>query len=309
MRDLDQQLADYFDATVERITAEDVLIGARSRAWETDQRAIRAVSRRPAWAIAVAFVATIVVVSGSLGVGLLLRASSTPVGAGGTALAETASGTTSPWIFIGGALAALAAIAVAATARVMTAAGRNGGTSMTVTTERPAADDRIHKLTNRNRTLTIAVIVLAILAIGLGAWAVYEATAESSELAAPDEVMSMTDDWLAALEQFDSSVVDLYVGAGYHLYGTEEYRGEEIARHLGGAEGQTEVRDHEWTSEPTVMVAGEDRWVVVRPMEIGQSGMFAESTLSFEIIQMDDGSYKIVHSVWMIDHDDVLYVE
>lgn len=28
----------------------------------------------------------------------------------------------------------------------------------------------------------------------------------------------------------------------------------------------------------------------------------AESVLSFEIIQMDDGSYKIVHSVWMIDH-------
>jgi hypothetical protein len=297
MRDLDQQLADYFDATVERITAEDVLIGARSRAWETDERPIRTASRRPAWAIAVAFVATIVVVSGSLGVGLFLRASSTPVGAGGTALAETASGTTSPWIFIGGALAALAAIAVAATARVMTAEGRNGGTSMTVTTERPAADDRIHKLTNRNRTLTIAVIVLAILAIGLGAWAVYEATA--SESAGPAEVTDLTDEWFAANEAADGSVTAMYSTNGYHQYGIQQFRGDEIAAHLSAAPNN----EFEWIGEAVVLVdSGDGRWVTARPMRITSGFGVFESIISFEVIRAADGELLLAQTEWLYDH-------
>lgn len=179
---------------------------------------------------------------------------------------------------------------------------------MTATVDRPPVDDRVHRLEKRNRTLTIAVIVLLVLAVGLGAWAVYQATTGSDELSAPDEVMAMTDDWVEALRRHDGSVVDLYVGSGYHLYGDQMYRGEAMAEHLGGAEGQEEVGTHEWTADPTVMVAGEDRWVVARPMYITGGGA-NESILSYEIIRMDDGSYKIVHSTWMIDHASVLYVE
>lgn len=301
MRDAHEQLADYFDATVERITAEDVLIGARTPARDAEAQPTAEPRYRPAWAMAVAFTATIVVVSGSLGLGLLLRARSTPIGAGGTPQLGVTPDASTPWIFIGGAVAALALIAIAAAARVVATAGSKGGTTMTATTERPPVDDTVHHLTSRNRTLTIAVIILAILAIGLGAWAVYQATTGSDELTTPDEVMSMTDEWEAALSRYDGSVVDLYVEAGYHLYGTAKYEGEEIAGHLGGAEGQAQTGSNEWTAEPTVMVAGEDRWVIVRPMLITNSAS-AESVLSFEIIQMDDGSYKIAHSVWMIDH-------
>ncbi|MGI9608812.1 MAG: hypothetical protein ACR2NL_00815 [Acidimicrobiia bacterium] len=306
MRDAHEQLADYFDATVERIDAEDVLVRTRMRERDAAVAQTREHRYRPAWAMAVAFITTIVVVSGSLGLGLLLRARSTPIGAGGTPQLGVNQAASPSWVFIGGAAAALALVAIVAAARAMATAGRNGGTAMTATTERPSVDDRTHHLASRNRALTIAVVILAILAIGLGAWAVYQATSGPDELSAPNEVMSMTDDWLESIRQSNGSVTDLYVQGGYHLYGSDKFEGEQIARHLGGAEGQTETGTHEWTAEPTVMVAGEDRWVVVRPMVITNNSS-SESVLSFEIIQMNDGSYKIVHSVWMVDHDKVLY--
>ncbi|RLE13578.1 MAG: hypothetical protein DRJ28_07115, partial [Actinobacteria bacterium] len=62
MRDLTDQLADYFDATVERITAEDVLAGRQVRPPAQHlHQPIRKRMLRPAWALSVAFVTTIVV--------------------------------------------------------------------------------------------------------------------------------------------------------------------------------------------------------------------------------------------------------
>ena len=172
---------------------------------------------------------------------------------------------------------------------------------MTTTIDKPAADDRVHRLENRNRTLTIAVIVLAVLAIGLGAWAIYQATT-AEDLGTPEDVAAITDDWVAAIRQHDGSVVDLYAPDGYHQYGTETFRGEDIAVHLGGDEGSVEVGTHEWTSDPLVVVDSGDRWVVVRSMHISGAGVDAESTLSYEIVRMDDGSLKIAQSAWLLDH-------
>jgi hypothetical protein len=312
MRDVNDQLADYFDATVERITAEDVLAGVRVRAIRPQEGApqrpdVRPAPRRPAWlrpawATGVAFVTTLVVISGSLGVGLLMRSQATPVGAGGTALDGGGADTTLGWTFMIGTAVALAVLAIAllARGRVVTA-GRNGGRTMTTTIDKPAADDRVHRLENRSRTLTIAVIVLAILAIGLGAWAVYQATT-AEDLGVPEDVAAITDDWFAALARHDGSVVDLYTPNGYHEYGAEIYRGEAMAVHLGGQEGSITTGTHEWTSNPVVLVDTGDRWVVVRAMHIAVGGSNSESTLSYEIVRMDDGSLKIAQSSWLIDH-------
>lgn len=312
MRDVHEQLADYFDAAVERITAEDVFAGVQTRARVPAVPEASTASLRPrlspAWAIGVTFVTTLVVISGSLGLGLLLRATSGPPGLGGTAQVPAGTDTTGSLVFFGGALAALVAIGIAAAVRRGVAARRNGGATMTATTERPLVDDRVHRLEHRNRTLTITVIVLAVLAIGLGAWAVYQAATATEELSAPDGVMSMTDDWVAALGQHDGSVLDLYVESGYHLYGDQMYSGVDMAVHLGGAQGQKPYGTHEWTGDPTVMVAGEGRWVVVRPMYIA-AGSAVESTVSFEIVETVEGSYRIVHTSWMVDHGANTYAE
>jgi hypothetical protein len=302
MRDVNGQLADYFDATVERITAEDVLAGARVRAVVPQRTAPPRRTPHPAWALATAFVTTLVVVSGSLGIGLLLRSRATPVGAGGTALGGSGGDAALGWTFgIATAVAlAVLAIALVSRGRVVTA-GRNGGRTMTTTIDKPAADDRIHRLESRNRILTAAVVVLVVLAIGLGAWAVYQATT-TDDLGSPGDVAAITDDWQAANNRHDGSVVDLYAPNGYHEYGTEIYRGEDIAVHLGTQEGTLQTGTHEWTSDPVVLVDQGDRWVVVRAMHISVGGTDAESTLSFEIVRMDDGSLKIAQSSWLEDN-------
>jgi hypothetical protein len=302
MRDVNDQLVDYFDATVERITPEDVLAGVRVRAVVPERTAPRRRAPHPAWALGTAFVTTLVVISGSLGIGLFLRSRATPIGAGGTALDHSAADTALGWTFAIATAVALAMLAIALLARGwIVAAGRNGGTTMTTTIDTPAVDDRVHRLENRNRILTIAVIVLVVLAVGLGAWAVYQATT-AEDLGVPEDVAAITDDWQAANNRHDGSVVDLYTPNGYHEYGAEIYRGEDIAVHLGTQEGTVQTGTHEWTSDPVVLVDQGDRWVVVRAMHISVGGTDAESTLSFEIVRRDDGSLKIAQSSWLIAH-------
>lgn len=79
MRDVGTQLADYFDATVERITEADVA-ASRSIREQPQHPPVRGRQLRPAWALAVTFVTTLAVIGGSLGFGLMLRRQGTDIG-------------------------------------------------------------------------------------------------------------------------------------------------------------------------------------------------------------------------------------
>ncbi len=110
----------------------------------------------------------------------------------------------------------------------------------------------------------------------------------------PGDVMSLIDEWWAANERHDGSVVDLYTPSGYHLYGDEKIPREDLAAHL------TTAGSPEWITEPYLIVADQSRgrYVVTRGM---QSGTWA-SAVTFEIVTAADGELKLAQSAWTYAH-------
>ena len=168
---------------------------------------------------------------------------------------------------------------------------------MTATMARPDTGDRVDQLTRTNRGLTIAVVVLAVLALGLGAWAIWQTTAGDDAAAAPDGVSAVPDAWFAALEQGDNSVLDLYATGGFHQSGTERYFGDDIVGTLSGA-GWTS----EWITDPYVITnEGAGTNLVVRGIRNTQlaSGTAWASALVYEIETTDNGEFEIASSTFI----------
>ena len=168
---------------------------------------------------------------------------------------------------------------------------------MTATQERPDTAEQTDQLQKTNRGLLVALIVTALIALGLGAWGVWQATTTEEAVAAPDGVVGMTDTWFAALEQGDESVLDLYVTGGFHQYATERYFGEDIVRHLSAP-----MWTHEWITDPYVITnEGDGTYVVVRGMRNTEpaSGSSEASAIVFEIETGDGGDLEIASSQWI----------
>ena len=110
----------------------------------------------------------------------------------------------------------------------------------------------------------------------------------------PAEVLALLDEWWAANERKDGSVVDLYTGSGYHLYGQAKYSGAELAAHLQLA------MSPEWITEPYLIVADESRgrYVVTRGM---RSGPFP-SAVTFEVVTTPQGELKLAQTAWTLVH-------
>ncbi|MBT8207035.1 MAG: hypothetical protein KJO18_02080, partial [Acidimicrobiia bacterium] len=319
MRDATEQLNDYFEATVERITVEDIVASRQVVYVPARAPAIR--PHRPVWAVAVTFITTMVVLGGSLGVGLMLRRESTDVGGGTTLPATVPAGGEAPWIpWIGaGLLLVTVAGLVVARGRIEKLA-LNGGTAMTTTLQRPTpTDDRVDKLLKTNRTLTLTAIVLAVLAIGFGAWAFYQASGDDTAAAdvtapvtsapivttappiatvpmIPTAVAAVIDDWWAALNLRDGSVLDLYELGGYTQFGTERFFDDDIASHLAG----NASFDHEWLGEAVLIVDdGNGRYVVARGLRNFDANSSFTSAMIFEINTQSDGQLLLGHTAWV----------
>ncbi|MCL1586774.1 MAG: hypothetical protein M3092_00015 [Actinomycetia bacterium] len=299
MRDVTGQLADYFDATVERITPEDVCAGSEGRYPNPRFDPTPRHRLRPAWVVAVAFMTTIVVFGGSLGVMMMFRARLIPAGSGFAPIAASpGAGSDTGWLWVvavGLVIALLAAMAGLIVKGRRTGRGANGGSAMTMTTDKPQVDKSVQKLHTTNRVLIVAVVVLALLAIGLGGWAIYQATVDDQVAAVPEDVAALLDTWETANNQNDGSVLDLYAIGGYHLAGTNRYTGEELA-----AELSVPGWDHEWTSEPFLIVDNDDgRYVVVRGLEISNDVVVANSAFVYEIGTDSDGQLEILQTNWI----------
>ncbi|MFW2380826.1 MAG: hypothetical protein ACN4GZ_03635 [Acidimicrobiales bacterium] len=111
--------------------------------------------------------------------------------------------------------------------------------------------------------------------------------------AVPAEVVAVLDEWWAANERADGSVVDLYTPTGYHLFGDRKIPQDQLAAHLGGGS------DHEWISEPYLVAAQpEGRYVVTRGVRNGASA----SALTFEILTAPSGELEIAQTTWLYVH-------
>lgn len=120
---------------------------------------------------------------------------------------------------------------------------------------------------------------------------------EADTVAAPEELAALIDDWYAANDRQDGSVLDLYVPEGYHLYGSTRVEYDEIPGHLSGGD-----IEHEWITEPMLIAEDKDgRYVVVRGMRISSPIWSNASALLFEVVTTADDELRLVQTAWFYD--------
>jgi hypothetical protein len=148
--------------------------------------------------------------------------------------------------------------------------------------------------------LVLAVMMMAGTVIGCSDDpSTSEAETEVVPTDVPAEIVSLIDEWSAANERGDGSVMDLYVPEGYHLYGDQRYDYDEVSQHLSG--GGVE---HEWLTDPLVVAADEDgRFVVVRGMRNSSPMWSNASALLFEIVTTPEDELRIVQTAWFYDSE------
>lgn len=111
MPDVTEPLTAYFDATVERVTAEDVVAGSAVRVQDGWIDPTRSHRLRPAWITTAGFVATIVFIGGAVGIAWLLRDDSTEVGVAPSPVGDAGAGPSTQWgLLIGIGLVLLLAV-------------------------------------------------------------------------------------------------------------------------------------------------------------------------------------------------------
>ena len=150
------------------------------------------------------------------------------------------------------------------------------------------------------RAIGIGTLLLAVLTGCASSDAALEGEHDPTQI--PDEVSQLIDDWWAALERGDDSVLDLYLPSGYHLYGDVRFKRETIVGHLTGQPDYSS----EWTTPPYVMAdEGDGTFVVVRGIRNTQTSTNTSwaSALTFEIETVDDGSLKIAHTAFIYRRD------
>ena len=149
------------------------------------------------------------------------------------------------------------------------------------------------------RTIGVGALLLAMLTGCGSSDAALEGEHDPTQV--PDEVSQLIDDWWAALEQGDDSVVDLYLPSGYHLYGVSRIDRDRIVDHL-----TSESWTNEWTTRPFVMADDENGdYLVVRGIRntLAGAGISVASALAFEIETLGDGSLKIAHTAYISRRD------
>lgn len=151
------------------------------------------------------------------------------------------------------------------------------------------------------KKVSIGAVLLALLMTACGS-ADAALEGEHDPTAVPAEVTQLIDDWWAALERGDDSVLDLYLPSGYHLYGDMRFNRDAIVGHLTGSTGYSS----EWTTVPYVMAnEGDGTYVVVRGIRNTQTSTNASwaSAFTFEIEAVEDGSLKIAHTAFIYRRD------
>jgi ketosteroid isomerase-like protein len=161
MRDVTEQLAAYFDATVERVTADDVLAGSDVRSQNGRPAPARVPRLRPAWVVAAGFVATIVLVGGAVGIVRLMEGDSAGVGTSPSPVGDTGDGLSGPWALLiaAGVILVLAVVGLVWRNRIETVKEQ---TMQTI--EKPEVE-----VSPRPRSPAILILLAALLVVAAGA--------------------------------------------------------------------------------------------------------------------------------------------
>ncbi len=219
------QLREYFDAGVERVSAEDVI--ARSRVSESGLQPLRAKRNlKPAWAAVGAFAATLVGLGGLASVLKLTPRIAGEAGAGAAETLETGGGAIGVWLIA----AVVAAVAAGLTVWVVHGStkrteheevieSRQGKVRVMETIERTDTEDRTTEKTGQpTRWPIIVIVIMAIALVGLIAWMTL-AMRPNSPTAAPPEVQQLMEDYSAAFNAYDADAIEAVVTDGFEMHG------------------------------------------------------------------------------------------
>lgn len=120
---------------------------------------------------------------------------------------------------------------------------------------------------------------------------------EHDPTSVPADVTQLIDDWWAALERRDDSVLDLYLPEGHHLYGASRIERDRIVDHL-----TSDSWSSEWTTPPLVVTdEGDGDYVVVRGIRNSLTGadISVASAFVFEIETVPGGNLKIAQTAFI----------
>lgn len=261
MPQVEHQLREYFDAGVERVSADDVIVRAAVGKDVVEPR------RRPspAWVAVGAFALTLVVFGGAfIAIGLLEQAGVNVAGGGLTPVSGSV-GSLALWPIAAvgaGGLAALAAWLL----RTRSGEGRDGDGERAEhmeTMEKPQVEKpTTQQLATRNRWLMVGVVVLVVALLALGAWVLFGTRANSPN-AAPAEVAEVMDDYVAAWNNYDAGALEALVTPEYRMWTDDpsfDHDMESVGSYL-----MPYIAENDWhiTSGPSwYAVGGDGIWFV-----------------------------------------------
>lgn len=168
---------------------------------------------------------------------------------------------------------------------------------MTTLTEKPADQTglEVRRLQGRLRAMTIAVVLLAVAVIGLGAWVIYDLVSQS-DTAVTGEVESLLDDYTTAWNAHDGEAFLDLVTASY----TFEYAGD-----VNSAEEEAAVIDglgvYDWSVEtvgdPIMFGDGPTYYVAVADHITSNAG--DSNGISLYAISQVGDTYKIANHIFV----------
>lgn len=167
---------------------------------------------------------------------------------------------------------------------------------MTVVTDNRSevAGGETARLRGRIRNMTIAIVVMAVALIGLGAWVIYDLVAES-ETTVSGEVEALLDDYTAAWNDYDGAgflalVTDDFV----HQVGNTISGADDIAANIeAGAAYETTI---ERMGEP--IMHGDGPYFVAQVNSVTSETTQLDGISVFTIVQ-DGDAYKIQSHVFV----------
>jgi len=304
MSDLDTQVRDYFDANVERVTADDVFAGRRLV--EQLHRPSSGWWMSPRFAAVFGFAVTVFVVGGSLALGLALRRQRGDAASGASPLdIGTGSSASTGW----GVLAMAAALTVVALV-FMALALRNArrGISrsrkekvMATTIDSPTIDHKLDEAHRTNRWLIATVVVLAIALVALGAWVISDLTT-SNTAEPPAEVEALLADYNASWNAYDGDAFLGTVGDGYRFFdgspGTQNAESTAATVERGALGGFTTEAAGDYVF---VVNRDGDTYVASVPNVIGTENApeSADGISVFRIHNFPDVGWKVIYHAYI----------
>jgi len=290
MPDVESQLRQYFDSTVERIDADDVMAGARV----TTQLQRWDVRARHPFRIAAAAASLMMAAIGGVVIGAwTLRRGGTFIRDTGPTPAAAGSSETAGWPIV---LIAAVAVIVGIIALTYWRRRRKGGVMDTMERQSEMPQE---KAGGSNRSLMIALIVALVALAALGTWVLFDKVVNTGIEA---DINALLDEYHANGEAGNwEASADLFAANGVFIDGEGDViRADDYVAYYEGIEDRYGKFNVERLGDPVVIEDAEhNRYFVSVPSQFGVGvDPYIKGFSNFVMLETDDGDLLIRTHQW-----------